>query len=91
MAQHWKIKLVDKIEDFDLGHCYGTCERHRSLIEIAKTVRDEKCTENQMTLTFLHELTHAILYHLGEKELNDNERFVESFSGLLHQALTTAK
>jgi len=38
---------------------------------------------------FCHELVHFILYELGEDRLKDDERFVESFAGLLHQALTT--
>lgn len=38
--------------------------------------------------TFCHELTHAILTSMGHP-LNDQESFVDNFSGLLHQALTT--
>ncbi len=40
--------------------------------------------------TFIHELVHVILYFAGESELRNNEKFVDVFSGLLHQALTTA-
>jgi len=40
--------------------------------------------------TFAHELTHAILTAMGHK-LNSDEAFVDQFSGLLHQALMTAK
>lgn len=39
--------------------------------------------------TFLHELTHHILFAMGEHKLNDNEKFVDMFAGFLHQALTT--
>lgn len=38
---------------------------------------------------FLHELTHHILNEMNEHELRGNEKFVDVFSGLLHQALTT--
>lgn len=41
--------------------------------------------------TFLHELLHAIFYELGERELDKNERFIDSVSNLLHQALTSGK
>jgi len=37
---------------------------------------------------FLHELVHDILYHM-ESEKNDDEKFVNLFASLLHQALTT--
>lgn len=39
---------------------------------------------------FTHELTHAILSAMGHK-LNHDEAFVDQFSGLLQQALETAK
>lgn len=40
--------------------------------------------------TFCHELVHWILYLMHEK-LEEDEKFVEVFSSLLHQALTTAQ
>ncbi len=53
-------------------------------------------SESSREHTVLHELTHAILYHADaavklpdDKSLRDNEGFVDLFSGLLHQALTT--
>lgn len=38
---------------------------------------------------FFHELVHAILDEMGELKLSKNERFVDSFSTLLHQAIKT--
>lgn len=38
---------------------------------------------------FFHELTHHILHKMNEYELRGNEKFVDVFAGLLHQALTT--
>jgi len=40
---------------------------------------------------FLHEVVHAILKHLGEEELNENEKFVDLMAQMLHQFLTTQK
>jgi hypothetical protein len=40
---------------------------------------------------FLHELTHHILNEMNEHDLRSNEKFVDVFAGLLHQALTTAE
>lgn len=39
---------------------------------------------------FFHELVHAILTQMSEGDLNGNEKFVDIFSGLLHQAITSA-
>jgi hypothetical protein len=38
---------------------------------------------------FLHELVHWLLYVMNEDDLRNNEKFVDLFSFLLHQALTT--
>ena len=40
--------------------------------------------------TFIHELTHAILYCMNSDHYEDEE-FVDTFAGLLHQAATSAK
>ena len=40
---------------------------------------------------FYHELVHHILDIMEENELSKNEKFVEIFSGLLHQFEKTAK
>lgn len=39
---------------------------------------------------FHHELTHAILYCMGN-DLYEDEAFVDTFAGLMHQAMTSAK
>lgn len=41
--------------------------------------------------TFLHELVHFILNAMSENELRDNEKFIELFSGLLHQYIVTSE
>ena len=43
----------------------------------------------QIEQTFLHEVVHFILSHMGQNELCGEEQFVDGFSHLLHQALTT--
>lgn len=45
----------------------------------------------QAEQTFLHELVHVILERMGESDLSNNEKFVDVFAGMLHQALTTAE
>jgi hypothetical protein len=39
--------------------------------------------------TFYHEKVHWILFAMGEDELRTNEKFVDMFAFLLHQADTT--
>jgi hypothetical protein len=41
--------------------------------------------------TFLHELTHAILFKLSKDDIAKDEIFVEQFAQLLYQYLKTAK
>lgn len=40
---------------------------------------------------FYHELTHLILFHLGQNKANKDEKFVDGFASLLHQFLKTRK
>lgn len=47
--------------------------------------------DSQIEQTFYHELVHFILNEMGEKELQGNEKFVDIFSSLLHQAIVTMK
>lgn len=48
-------------------------------------------TRDAVEHAFFHELVHAILVQSGESELNQNEKFIDIFAGLLHQAMKTAK
>lgn len=40
---------------------------------------------------FLHEFVHAALEACGEADMSEEEKFVEVFSGLIHQMLKTAR
>lgn len=64
----------------------GYCESDVATIRIEKGLDKELADE-----TFLHEMTHAILFALGYDELSYDEKFVGSFSAALHQVLKTAK
>lgn len=50
----------------------------------------KRARPSQMAHVFAHELTHAILAVMSH-DLYDDEQFVDTFGGLLAQALTTAK
>jgi hypothetical protein len=82
------VKFVERCDN----NWLGCCRVAKGCIEIAdKYDRDEKVSEGGKLNTFYHELTHAILYTMGETDLNNNEKFVCTFSSLLTEALTTAK
>ena len=70
--------------------CWGKCYYDRNEIEFQDNKYEVGLPGLKIEETFYHELVHIILYHAGEHELRNNEKFVDVFSGLLHQALTTA-
>jgi hypothetical protein len=47
-------------------------------------------SQQMMEHAFYHELVHCILFALGKNELSEDESFVDTFAGLLHQAMKTA-
>lgn len=44
---------------------------------------------SKMEQVFFHELVHYILNAMGEDKINNNDKFVDLFASLLHQAITT--
>lgn len=47
--------------------------------------------ESMKEQTFYHEKVHLILHQMGEEELANNEKFVDTFASLLHQADASAE
>ena len=45
--------------------------------------------QTQSEATFCHELVHWIFFMMNEDDLRKNEKLVDVFGRLLHQALTT--
>jgi hypothetical protein len=66
---------------------YGT-----GAIEVAakSNVTDKPYSNEEMSDTFWHELTHAILYEMGST-LHKNELFVTRFANRLSRAINTAR
>ena len=48
-----------------------------------KILINKKLTKQDKDVTFYHELVHAIMFTMGERD--QDERFVEGFAQLLHQ------
>jgi hypothetical protein len=72
--------------------CHGSFDEENHTIAIAKgnPLRGYTYDADERANTFWHELTHAILYDMGDK-LTHNERFVTEFSNRLDQAIKTAR
>lgn len=77
VTQPYKFKNNDR---------WGECNINTKSIKVLRSLNKE-----QKEITYLHEITHAILDCLEYNELSHNEDFVERFSKALHQVLTTSK
>lgn len=70
----------DDMEEDDMGYWMPD----QNLIVLKRLPR------SQLLHTLYHELTHAILYYMGDALWRD-EDFVDQFGGLLAQAIDTAR
>ena len=81
----YEVRLVEHCcmnDDFGLW-------RPQGIIEIATQAGGYEVSESKKMQTFLHEVTHAILFARGKEELNDDESFVNTFSSFLSEAINT--
>lgn len=80
-ACEFNTHMVEDIDDTGLGRsteCLG-------IIKLAKEWQGKELPKSSIEKTFFHELLHMFFDAIGEKELSDNERLVDSLSLLLHQ------
>lgn len=83
MGSEWTVEYIDTELDGEWGHC--DYERLKIVVKVKHDGKPVKqCIVEH---TFFHELTHAILFMMNQEELNNDEAFVDVFSGLIHQAL----
>lgn len=82
MGREFKVVITPK-QGIDY---HGACLPDLNEIHISKDIPRSKIES-----VFFHELTHAILAIMGQQELYNDETFIEVFSGLLHQAMISAK
>ena len=61
----------------------------QGIIEIANQAGGYDVSDSKKRQTFLHELTHAILFTMRKDELNDDESFVNIFSSFLNEVIST--
>lgn len=58
---------------------------------IVLSPRIKKQPKSHLHHTLWHEITHAILAHIGREDLNQDEAFVDLLSNAIYQVLTTAR
>lgn len=86
----YKIKIVDNIKiEGSNGTEYplGLTDSVNHIISIASYVEDTKVPKNEMELTLLHELVHAIFITGQYFEENENEPLVEWTARCLNQLI----
>jgi hypothetical protein len=85
----YSVEIVETMERrATMGHVYyGT-----GAIEVAtkSNVTQKAYSKEEVSDTFWHELTHAILYDMGSSLYKD-EKFVTRFANRLSTAINTAK
>jgi len=83
-----KINVVFREDLSEDCECIGRVNYRKNLIELQPgSIGSEERTD--VIDTFFHELIHFLLYAMGERELKENEKFVDVLGRLLHQALTS--
>lgn len=85
----YSVEIVETMQRRAQMGCvyYGTGE-----IEVAvkSNTTNKPYTKAEVSDTFWHELTHAILYDMGSS-LYKNEKFVTRFANRLAKAINTAR
>lgn len=87
-AEHWNVEHKN---DPTNPSNYGECDGYINTITLQHTVQGKQMSENKIESTFYHELVHAILDTSGYYGLSDDEDFVHTFGGLLHQYFKTVE
>ena len=79
---------IKRVEHCGMNDDFGLW-RPQGIIEIANQAGGYEVSDSKKVQTFLHELTHAILFAMGKGELNEDESFVNTFSSFLNEAINT--
>ena len=80
--------LVKQVEHCGIDDNFGFW-KPQGIIKIANQSGGYEVSDSRKRQTFLHELTHAILFAMGKEELNADESFVNTFSSFLSEAINT--
>jgi len=88
------IKVIwdnDRMNDKEL---YGEARYGKNIIILSDKYfvdgKMKRIPQDKINHTFIHELMHFILHNMGSK-LDNDENFIDLFSGLLYQFFKSAK
>lgn len=65
----------------------GKYDEQAGVIYISKGFKELPRCMDSVEQNFLHEVVHGMCWQLGYNQLYNDEKFVEQFSGLLHQII----
>ena len=83
-----KIKVMNDIE---MDGAVGLSKFNQNEILVRRKLDGELIPIDIRSQTYAHELVHFILHVMNEHEVNNNEKFVDTFGQLLYQAMKSAK
>lgn len=81
----FSVKLVENL--VHRTDAQGQANYREAIIELQSDTPGNPMPTCAMEKTFCHELIHMMLHELHEWDLRDNEKFVDTMAGLLHQFL----
>lgn len=82
------IKFVDNETN---RNNYGVSNPFQTEIVIQNLANNRAISQSQKCQTFWHEVVHYILDAMGEKQGEDNERFVTCFSNFLNEVIQSCE
>jgi regulator of sirC expression with transglutaminase-like and TPR domain len=85
------IKVIWDNEKCDKENAYGLAIYQDNEILLTNKCEGKVLSKQKIEVTYLHEMTHFIIKKAGYDKLSRDEKFVELFSRMLHQILTTQK
>jgi hypothetical protein len=83
----YKVEMSKELID---GVAVGAISFGAQRIILSTHANGKKLAQAEVSNSFWHELTHAILEDMGH-DLTDNERFVRAFANKLSDAIDSAK
>lgn len=85
LGREYTVRIVDA-KQWTEHDAVGTYQPAEALLLIKR-----QSDKDLMYWAFLHETVHAIFDALNEHDLYQNEKLVDLFAGLLHQAQKSAR
>lgn len=85
------VEVVFDDNLLDSYDCIGRSSTKFNQIRLQTNIKGINRLQSDIEQVFIHELLHQCLGRMEERELRDNEKFVDILASLIHQALTTAE